>query len=118
MSTKPPAWSGDGPILRTGPLGFVVLPKCQDPDFCTLQPLPIVSHSSVEFPSAQNERLSAFCSCKILQHRRHQRLQICQRVARRNQHYDRDIERRQILLVLQFPIDCQEDVEVPLSKAQ
>ena len=54
----------------------------------------------------------------LIQHRRHQRLQICQRVARRNQHYDRDIERRQILLVLQFPIDCQKDVEVPLSKAQ
>ena len=50
MSTKPPAWSGDGPILRTGPMGFVVLPKCQDPDFCTLQPLPIVSHLSVDFP--------------------------------------------------------------------
>jgi hypothetical protein len=40
------------------------------------------------------------------------RLQVSESVARRLQHHDSDVERRQVLLVLEFPIDGQERIEV------
>jgi hypothetical protein len=45
-------------------------------------------------------------------------LEIEECVAVRDKHDHRDIEGRQILLVLEFPIDGQEDIEFSLGKTQ
>ena len=56
--------------------------------------------------------LPSRCSRKDFQHFRHQRLQIRECIAFRLQHHNRDVECRQVLLVLEFAIDCQEGVEL------
>jgi hypothetical protein len=52
------------------------------------------------------------CVRQQLKHLRHQRLQIVKRIAVGDQHDDCDVERREVLLVLEFPIDGQKRIEL------
>ena len=91
--------------------------------------LRIFSHTRLPGPTPSRYRLSvncqsssvttrhdgclpSRCSRKDFQHFRHQRLQIRECIAFRLQHHNRDVECRQVLLVLEFAIDCQEGVEL------
>jgi hypothetical protein len=55
--------------------------------------------------------LSSRCVREQLKDVRHQWLQVSERIAVGDQHDDRDIERREALLVLEFPIDSQKHIE-------
>ena len=63
-----------------------------------------------------NCRLSSRCVREQLKDVRHQWLQVSKRIAVGDQHDDRDIERREVLLVLEFPIDSQKHIELANGK--
>ena len=72
-----------------------------DDETCRLEP--------IENPFSPNVLLEE------LKYLRHERLHIRERAAVSDQHHDRDIECRQVLLALEFSIDSQEDVELAVD---
>ncbi len=77
----------------------------------------VICQSSI-VATAHNRRLSTRRRRKQREHLRHERLQVCQRVAVGNQHKDRDVECRQLLLVLELSIDGQEHIEFAFGKTE
>ncbi len=68
--------------------------------------------------TAYSCRLPSRCVRQQFKHLRHERLQIREGIAVGDQYYYRDIECRQVLLVLEFLIDGQEGVELANCKTE